>query len=259
MQVIVHGAAGHMGTQVISALERKGHAIAALVDKSYETAMPGVSYPCYPSMQTCDQKADCVIDFSHHSATSRLLQWTVGHGVPVMIATTGHTEEEREEIVSASCSVPVFLAANMSLGVAVLTSLVRKAVRLFPDADIEIVETHHNRKLDAPSGTALALAEAIRKERTEVVLVCGRSGHQKRDKNEIGIHSIRMGNIVGIHEIHITTANEMLTLKHEAFSREVFADGAVLAAEFLCGKNKGLYTMEDFVQIGEPSKQGERK
>jgi 4-hydroxy-tetrahydrodipicolinate reductase len=174
-----------------------------------------------------------------------LLDWAVKNEVPVMLATTGQTEDELVAVKAASEKIPVFFSANMSLGVAVLCSLVRRAAEAFPDADIEIVETHHNRKLDAPSGTALALAGAIKSVREDANLVLGRSGRQKREKRDVGISSVRLGNVVGIHEVMISTGSETLTLKHEAHSRAVFADGAVLAAEFLSGKPAGLYTMED--------------
>ena len=164
-----------------------------------------------------------------------------------MLATTGQTEEEKEAITYAAKKIPIFRAANMSLGIATLCSLVRTAVCMFPDADIEIVEKHHNQKLDVPSGTALALAEVVRSVRENAQFVVGRHENGKRKPEDVGIHSLRLGNVVGEHEVIITTGNETITLKHEAHSRAVFADGAVLAAVFLAGKPAGLYTMEDLV------------
>ena len=245
MRVIVNGAAGAMGKHVIDALAAKGHAVAAAVDPAFEKNAAAAEYPCLPSLSDFKGTADCLIDFSHHSATVPLLDWAVKNGVPVLLATTGQTEDELVAVKAASEKIPVFFSANMSLGVAVLCSLVRRAAEAFPDADIEIVETHHNRKLDAPSGTALALAGAIKSVREDANLVLGRSGRQKREKRDVGISSVRLGNVVGIHEVMISTGSETLTLKHEAHSRAVFADGAVLAAEFLSGKPAGLYTMED--------------
>ena len=161
-----------------------------------------------------------------------------------MIGTTGHTEEEKQRILEAAKSIPVFFSGNMSLGIAVLYRLAAQAASAFPEADIEIVETHHNRKVDAPSGTALMLFRAIQGVRPQAVARCGRSGECKRTKEEIGVNSIRMGNVVGIHEIHICTPNQTLTLRHEAHNRGMFAEGAVEAAKFLEGKGPGLYDME---------------
>ena len=157
---------------------------------------------------------------------------------------TGHTPEELGAIKAASASVPVFHSANMSLGVAVLCDLTRRAVRMFPDADIEITEAHHNRKLDAPSGTALMLADSVISERPESHLVYGRAGQAKREKNEIGIHALRMGSVVGEHTVYIATDTQILTLSHSAQSRSVFAEGALAAAEFIIGRAPGFYKME---------------
>jgi 4-hydroxy-tetrahydrodipicolinate reductase len=142
----------------------------------------------------------------------------------------------------------VFRSANMSLGIAVLLDLARRAARMFPDADVEIVEAHHNQKLDVPSGTALMLANAVRSVRPEAEFVVGRHENGKRKKSEIGIHSLRLGNEVGMHEILITTGNETLTLKHEAESRALFAEGALAAAAWLMGKPAGLYNMQDLLE-----------
>lgn len=144
--------------------------------------------------------------------------------------------------------LPVFYSGNMSLGIAVLCRLARQAASYFPDADIEIVEIHHNRKVDAPSGTAKMLFEAVKEARPKAVANCGRAGEGKRQPGEVGISSLRMGNIVGIHEVHITTANQQISLRHEAFDRGMFADGAVDAAKFLNGKPAGLYSMTNILE-----------
>ena len=164
-----------------------------------------------------------------------------------MLATTGQTEEELGTIREAAEKIPVFFAANYSLGIAAMTDLVKRAAALYPDADIEIVEQHHNRKIDAPSGTALALFNAIKEVRPEAEAVTGRSGQGKRRPEDVGIHAVRMGNIVGVHEVMICTQNECITLKHQAFSRGVFADGSLKAAAFLMGKPAGLYNMKDLL------------
>ena len=164
-----------------------------------------------------------------------------------MLATTGQTEEEKAMITKAAESIPVFFAANFSMGVALLIDLAKKAAQTMPDAEIEIVEAHHDRKLDAPSGTALAIANAIKEVRPEATFNMGRSGYAKREPNEIGISAIRMGNIVGIHEVMIGTQNQTITLKHEAHSRALFAEGALQAAAFIADKPAGLYNMESLI------------
>ena len=191
--------------------------------------------------------ADVVVDFSHHTAIADVLCYTKKIGAAAVIGTTGHTEEEKALIRAASQEIPVFYAGNVSLGIAVLCRLVKEAVKFFPDADIEIVEIHHTRKVDAPSGTAHMLFNAVKEVRADAVENCGRSGEGKRTKNEVGIHALRMGNVVGIHEVHINTGTQTLVLKHESGSRAMLADGAVSAAKFMVGKEKGLYDMESIL------------
>jgi len=185
-------------------------------------------------------EADVVIDFSHHTAIADVLNYAKQIGAAAVIGTTGHTPEEKALIYAAAEEIPVFYAGNVSLGIAVLCRLVKDAVKYFPDADVEIVEIHHTRKVDAPSGTAHMLFNAIKEVRPQAVENCGRAGEGKRTKDEIGIHALRMGNVVGIHEVHINTGNQTLTLKHESGSRAMLADGAVAAARFMEGKGKGL-------------------
>ena len=191
--------------------------------------------------------ADVLIDFSHHSAISDVLRYAKENGCAAIIGTTGHTAEEKELIFAAAKEIPVFYSGNMSLGIAVLCRLARQAAAFFPEADIEIVEVHHNRKVDAPSGTALMLFQSVQKVRPEATAHCGRAGEGKREKKEIGISSLRMGNVVGIHEVHICTGTQTLTLKHEATTRAMLADGAVDAARFMVGKPIGLYNMENIL------------
>ncbi len=190
---------------------------------------------------------DVVIDFSHHSAVADVLAYAREVKAAAIIGTTGHTAEEKALISAAAEVIPVFYAGNVSLGIAVLCRLVKQAAAFFPDADIEIVETHHTRKVDAPSGTAHMLFNAIQEVRPNAVEHCGRSGEGKRTKDEIGIHALRLGNVVGIHEVHIHTGNQSLVLRHESGSRAMLADGAVAAARFMVGKGKGLYDMESIL------------
>ena len=188
-------------------------------------------------------EADVVIDFSHHTAVADVLRYAEAIGAAAVIGTTGHTSEEKGLIHAAAEKIPVFFSGNMSLGIAALCRLAKEAAKYFPDADIEIVETHHHRKVDAPSGTALMLFNAIKEVRPEAEPNCGRAGEGKRTKEEIGISSLRLGSVVGIHEVHIHTGKEHLTLKHEAVTRAMLADGAVEAARFMAGKEKGFYDM----------------
>ena len=194
-----------------------------------------------------EMNADVVIDFSHHTAVNEVLAYAKAIGSAAVIGTTGHTPEEKALIFAAAEEIPVFYAGNVSLGIAVLCRLVKQAVAFFPDADVEIVEIHHTRKVDAPSGTAHMLFNAVKEVRPEAVENCGRSGEGKRTNNEVGVHALRLGSVVGIHEVHIHAANQSLVLKHESGSRAMLADGAVDAARFMVGKEKGLYDMESIL------------
>ena len=195
-----------------------------------------------------DCRPDMVIDFSHHSSAGDVVAYAKEMNCPAVIGTTGHTPEERQLILDAAKDIPVFYAGNVSLGVAVLCKLAKQAAAAFPDADIEIVEIHHNRKVDAPSGTAHMIFNAIKEVRPNAYENCGRSGECKRTPDEIGIQAVRMGNITGIHEVHICTGTQMLTLRHESQTRAMLADGAVDAARFMVGKAPGLYDMNNILE-----------
>ena len=246
MKILIHGIAGRMGNQVarLAAAGVRGVDAFCGVD-SYGTYEGAPSYRSFDEVAT---EVDCIVDFSHHSTTHTLLQYALSERLPVVIATTGHTEDELQQIRAAAKEIPVFFSANMSLGVALLSELARLAAKMMPDAEIEIIEKHHDRKVDAPSGTALMLAEAIRTVRPQAENVCGRSGQGKRTKDEIGIHAIRMGNIVGEHEVMIGTDSQTISLKHQAHDRALFAEGALAAAEFLLRQPAGLYNMQDLVR-----------
>lgn len=244
MKIILTGYTGHMGREVRACAERMENCeIVAGVDPM----IPASEGICVKTFAECTAEADVIIDFSHHGMTKDLLDFAEARKLPVVLATTGQTDEEKARIREAEQKIPVFLAANYSLGIATLTDLVKRAAALYPDGEIEIVEQHHDRKLDAPSGTALSLFNAIKEVRPEAEANCGRSGQGKRTADEIGIHAIRMGNIVGIHEVMIGTKNERITLKHEAFSRGVFAEGSLKAAAFMIGKTPGHYDMKDLL------------
>ena len=244
MRIILCGYTGHMGREVRSCAERTAD---AEIIRGVDPMMQGEDPLCVKSFGECGDEADVIIDFSHHSMTNDLLDFAQKRNLPVVLATTGQTEEEKARIREAEGKIPVFLAANYSLGIAVLSDLVKRAAALYPDGEIEIVEQHHDRKLDAPSGTALSLFNAVKEVRPAAEANCGRSGQGKRTKDEVGIHAIRMGNIVGVHEVMIGTQNERITLKHEAFSRGVFAEGSLKAAAFMIGKPAGPYDMKDLL------------
>ena len=242
IKVLINGACGRMGKEVEKIVEAsETMTVAAKVDKM--AAESG----CYTDINDFSGEADIIIDFSNHLGTKDLLDYAVKNNIPTVVATTGHTPEELALIEEAGKKIAVFHSANMSLGVALLCELAVKATATMPDADIEIVETHHNRKLDAPSGTALMIANAIKAVREKAQFVFGREGMAKREKNEIGVHAVRRGNIVGIHEVLVSTDSQTITLKHEAHSRALFAEGAVSAAEFILGKPAGLYNMNSIV------------
>ena len=238
MKAVICGANGAMGKLIDGIL---GDAVVGRVSIDGENGVPKT----FEELGKVD--ADVVIDFSHHTAVEQVLSYAKSIGSAAVIGTTGHTAEEKELIYAAAEEIPVFYSGNMSLGIAVLCRLAKQAAVCFPDADIEIVEIHHNRKVDAPSGTAHMLFNALRQVRPDAVEYCGRAGEGKRKKNEIGIASLRMGSVVGVHEVHIHTGSQCLTLRHEAVTRDMLAEGAVDAARFMEGKGKGLYNMEDLL------------
>ncbi len=246
MRILISGLGGHMGAEVekLCAAGCRGAEAVAGVDLM---GWQNCTLPCAPDFESARTDVDCIVDFSHHSCTDALLAFAKKNALPLVLATTGQTEEERAAIEAAAKEIPIFFAANFSLGVALLIELAKKAAAAMPDAEIEIIEKHHDRKVDAPSGTALAIARAIQTVRPNATIVTGRSGMAKRTKEEIGIHAIRMGNFAGEHEVLIGTNSQTITLKHEAHSRALFAEGALAAAEFLCGKGPGLYQMQDLL------------
>ena len=206
-------------------------------------------FPVYQSISEFPDKADVIIDFSHHSALSALTEYAVSRGTPIVVATTGHSEEELDMMKRTAKLVPVFFSRNMSIGINLLVETCRRAARtLGIDFDVEIIEKHHNQKLDAPSGTALMLAEALSEEREQTEFVYDRHAvRAKRKSSEIGIHAVRGGTIVGEHEVIFAGNNEIVTFSHSATSREIFATGALKAAEFVVGKAPALYNMSDVI------------
>ncbi len=239
MRYLIHGATGRMGRMMLQTLadKRPGAEIC-------EVALDGT----YTSLSDVPGKVDCIIDFSNHAATKELTAYAASVGAPLVIATTGHTDEELSAIHAAAEKIPVFLSYNYSIGIALLVSMARKAAQAMGDAEVEIVEIHHDKKLDVPSGTALTLAKAVQEVRPAANIVTGRHEYGKRTREEIGIHSLRMGNVVGVHEVHLCTPAQTLVLRHEAHDRSIFSEGALAAADFLMGKAAGLYGMTDMLE-----------
>ena len=238
MRAIVCGANGAMGKLICQIL---GDQVVGKVSIDGENGVPRTF------AELGKVEADVLIDFSHHTAIGDVMDYAKANPMAVVVGTTGHTAEEKALISDAANTLPVFYSGNVSLGIAVLCRLAKQAAAYFPDADIEIVEVHHTRKVDAPSGTAHMLFNAIKEVRPNACENCGRAGEGKRTKDEIGISALRMGNVVGIHEVHICTGTQTLTLKHEASTRAMLADGAVDAAKFMVGKETGMYNMESIL------------
>lgn len=252
MNILLCGLRGFMGREVLALSDAgyRGAKVTVGVDPTADGREAVMTYSSFDKIPS-SVKADCIVDFSHHSAIASIIEYATETKTPVVVATTGHTEEEIALIKDAANKVPVFYSGNMSLGIALLCELAKTVAAAMPEAEVEIIEKHHNRKLDAPSGTALMLADSVKSVRPEAYNNLGRSGHGKRTKDEIGIHAIRMGNIVGEHEVIIGTNNQTITLKHEAHNRALFAEGALAAAEFLVKCPKGLYDMKSIVSSDE--------
>lgn len=237
-QAIVKAAADHKQCRIVAGVDINADAVAPVCD-----------FPVYQSIEQFPGKSDVIIDFSHHTALPSLLAYAKATGTALVVATTGHTDEEKELMKTASSEVPVFFSGNMSIGINLLIELAKTAARTLGESfDVEIIEKHHNQKLDAPSGTALMIAEGLRAERKETEYTYDRHAvRAKRDPKEIGIHSVRGGTIVGEHEVIFAGNQEIVTLSHTATSREIFANGALKAAIYMTGKPQGLYNMSDLI------------
>ena len=249
-KIILSGCCGKMG-RVISACasQRDDIEIVAGVDINTDCSL---GYPVYEKFEEITEKADVIIDFSHPSVLVSLLTFAKEKQLPVVLATTGFSSSQTETIKSASKEIPLFFTFNMSLGINLLVALSKKAAFVLDgNFDIEIIEKHHNQKIDAPSGTAIMLAEAINNT-LDNKMMYEYDRHSKREKrptNEIGIHSIRGGNIVGEHEVIFAGHDEVITLSHKATSKEVFAVGAIKAAIYMKGKENGIYDMNNIISL----------
>lgn len=247
-KVLISGCCGKMGRVIASVIEnREDCKTVAGVDLYTQ---PYSDFPVFKTFDEVDVPVDVIIDFSNPSVLDDMLRYAQAHKTPVVISTTGYQKEQIEQIHEAAKTIPVFFSFNMSLGINLLVELAKKATKVLGGQfDIEIVEKHHNQKIDAPSGTAIMLADAINDTLDgNCHFVYDRhSQRKKREKNEIGIHSVRGGTIVGDHEVIFAGRDEVITLSHSAYSKEVFAVGSVNAALFLADQEPGLYQMSDML------------
>ncbi len=252
VKMIMHGCNGRMG-QVISSICQEDSDIQIVAGIDPYDGIEN-SYPVFQRIEDCKVEADVVVDFAAASAVDSLLKYCVQHQLPVVLCTTGLSEEQNRKVEEAGRKTAVLKSANMSLGINVLMELLQKAARILAPAgfDMEIVEKHHNQKVDAPSGTALALADSINEalENAYQYKYDRTQERKKREKNEIGIQAVRGGSIVGEHEVIFAGLDEVIEIRHTAYSKGIFGKGAVEAAKFLAGKPAGNYDMKDVIEAG---------
>lgn len=250
MNVLLHGCNGRMG-QVITRLVAETSGISIICGVDSDVRKFENSYQVYSSLMEVTEAVDILIDFSNHSSLESVLNYGLKNNVGLVLCTTGYTIDEKTSMLSASKIIPIFNSGNMSIGINLILSLAKQAAtKLYNDFDIEIIEKHHNQKLDAPSGTALMLADGINLvlDNNMEYVYERQSKRDKRDKHEIGLHSIRGGSIIGEHEVIFAGAGEVIELKHSAISRDVFGVGAITAAKFLFKKPAGLYNMQNLIE-----------
>ena len=247
IKVLINGCNGKMGQEVIKVINNnEKFAVLNGVDKEEN---PDYIFPVYTNAEDIKEKPDVIVDFSIPVATMQILEYAKNNKIPIVIATTGLTEEQKQKIKEYSKAIPIFQSANMSYDINLMKRIVAEVAKNLCGTDIEIIETHHNRKIDAPSGTALLLADSINE-------ALGNSmeynfnrfqNREKRKKNEIGFSSIRGGNIVGEHTVCFFGENDCLEITHKAFSRGLFAEGALKGAEYIVNKENGYYTMDEII------------
>lgn len=249
IKILLVGCNGKMGKMISTVVGNFSNLnITAGVDKN--TTMT-FNYPVYDSILKCQMDIDVILDFSRPDSLEEISTFAIKNNKPVIFCTTGYSIDQVAMIKALKEYIPVFFSANMSIGVNVINNVLKNLSNmLYKDFDIEIIEKHHNQKVDAPSGTALLLANTIKNSiEEETLLVHGREGISKRHHKEIGVHAIRGGNIIGDHEVIFAGQGEVIEIKHSAISREVFAVGALKACSFIYGKEKGLYSMDDVVKM----------
>lgn len=247
-KIVICGANGKMGQTIYRCVkERKDCIITGGIDLNTQQY---ADFPIYKSIKELPEKPDAIIDYSHPSCLTSILEYCMTTGTPVVFATTGYSDEQIAEIKKAAAQIPVFFSWNMSLGINLLVQLAKKATAILGDQfDIEIIEKHHNQKIDAPSGTALMIANAINETRNDEMKYTydRHSQRKKREDNEIGIHAVRGGTIVGVHEVLFAGNDETITISHSAASKTVFAEGSINAAAFIKSQKPGLYDMGSIV------------
>lgn len=248
INILMSGCNGRMG-QVITRLAEQYEDLK--IAAGYDVADTGKNaYPVFNKLENCNVKVDVMIDFSNPDALDGLLNFAISRKLPVIVATTGLSQAQKKLVEQAASKIPVFSSANMSLGVNLLMDLVKKTARLLePNFDIEIIEKHHNQKLDAPSGTALAIADSINSvlDQKQEYIYDRHSRRKKRSRTEIGIHAVRGGTIVGEHSVIFAGNDEIIEINHSAMSKDIFGTGALRAAKFLYNKAPGLYNMNDLI------------
>ena len=255
LKILISGALGKMGKSVYE-IAKNSAAVVPACGVDVKTVFSGKDFPIFSTFAEADElinkgtlKVDVIIDFSSPAVLDGLLNFAEKHAVPAVLCTTGYSKEQIKKITRASETIAIFNSANMSLGINVLRAAVKLAAEKLCDFDAEIIEAHHSSKKDAPSGTALMLADCIKRSKKDARLVFGRNGGDcKRDKREIGIHSVRGGNVVGKHTVMLCGENETVTLSHEATDKSVFAAGAIKAALFIADKKRGLFDMNDLLK-----------
>ena len=247
MNILLNGASGRMGNEVAMRVEKEEN-MQIVAGIGLEEDLSG-KFPIYSKIEDVKEKIDVIIDFSVPKATFKVLEYAKKEKTPIVIATTGFSNDELEKIEELSKEIPIFRSANMSLDINLMAEIVKKVAKVLQDTDIEIIETHHNRKIDAPSGTAILLADAINEvlENKKEYDFNRMQKREPRNKNEIGFSSIRGGNIVGEHTVAFFGENETLEIKHTSYSRQVFVEGAIKSAKFIITKENGLYNMNDLI------------
>ena len=247
MNILLNGALGKMGEEVIKAVEKnKNYKIVC----GFDTKSEKKEFPVYNNINDIKEKPDVIIDFSKPEGSLEILKFAKEKNIPIVIATTGFNEEETSIIEEYSKELPIFKSSNMSININLMAKLLKQASKYLKNDDIEIIDIHHNRKVDSPSGTAILLADAINEELEEKKKYNfdRMQKREKRDNNEIGFSSIRGGNIVGEHTVAFYGENESLEITHKAYSREVFAEGALNAAKFIVKQKPGMYNMQDLIK-----------
>ncbi len=248
INVLVNGCNGKMGQEVVNQIEQNSDfLVLAGFDKE---DLGNTSYPVYTSLSSITVKPDVIIDFSVPVATLNILEYAKSSSIPVVIATTGLSDQQKKTVEEYSKSIPIFKSANMSYDINLMAKILSQIAPILKDSDIEIIETHHNRKVDAPSGTALLLADTINKslDNSMEYKFDRFSSREKRKTNEIGFSSIRGGNIVGEHTVKFYSPYETFEISHTSYSRSVFAEGALKAAKFIINQPAGLYSMDDLLK-----------